>query len=429
MEQLRIRAERFRKQGRLHEEDLEQIIREMKEEGYHKDGEGSNEGSATDNEHKRVMEAVEEGLLQVHGSAPNTKQSGIFRIMGENCNGFSNAIGGNNKIAKALDIKDDLDIDCLLYCEHRINFRHKDNKNDFKQMFQRELACTAVAAHNVHESRHAGRVQEGGTGGICFGDATGFIRKVGRDDDGLGRWSWILLGGTEGHKTRIITAYNPCKNNNANSGTSYQQQRRYFIMKKKDLTCPLILFRKHLILLIKQWRAAGERIILFMDHNEHVTDGRLGKALADKDGPDLSEAIKLHTGASPGATFFRGSQPIDGIWISSDLEISNACVMPFGFGVGDHRAFVLDIPIESLVGENPVKIVRPVSRRLNSRLPKCGEAYTESLESNIVKHRLLECLYEAQTGGYSAEETAKRVIAIDSEGKSYMRHAEKYAER
>jgi hypothetical protein len=99
--------------------------------------------------------------------------------------------------------------------------------------------------------------------------------------------------------------------------------------------------------------------------------------------------------------------------------------MPFGFGVGDHRAFILDIPLESLVGENPVKIVRPVSRRLNSRLPKCGEAYLESLEKNIVKHRLLECLYDAHTGGYSAEETANKVIAIEDEGKSYMRHAEK----
>ena len=131
------------------------------------------------------MEAVEEGLLQVHGTAPNTKQPGIFRLMVENCNGFSNRIRGNNKITKALDIKEKVDIDCLLYCEHRINFRHKDNKNDFKQMFQRELACTAVAAHNVHESRNAGKVQEEGTGGICFGDARGYIRKVGRDEEGL----------------------------------------------------------------------------------------------------------------------------------------------------------------------------------------------------------------------------------------------------
>jgi hypothetical protein len=43
-----------------------------------------------------------------------------------------------------------------------------------------------------------------------------------------------------------------------------------------------------------------------MDHNTHVYDGTLGKALADKEGLDLHKAILQHTGASPGATFFRG---------------------------------------------------------------------------------------------------------------------------
>ena len=71
--------------------------------------------------------------------------------MGENCDGFNNRNGGNEKIAKALDIKEDLDINCLMHCKHRINFRYKDNKNDLKQMFQCKLACMAVSAHNVHE--------------------------------------------------------------------------------------------------------------------------------------------------------------------------------------------------------------------------------------------------------------------------------------
>jgi hypothetical protein len=42
--------------------------------------------------------------------------------MGKNCNGFNNRIRGNDKLAKALDIKEDLDIDCLLYCKRRLNF-------------------------------------------------------------------------------------------------------------------------------------------------------------------------------------------------------------------------------------------------------------------------------------------------------------------
>ena len=166
-----------------------------------------------------------------------------------------------------------------------------------------------------------------------------------------------------------------------------------------------------------------------MDHNEHVTNGPLGKDLGDKNGLDMREAIIQHTGASPGATFFRGSKPIDGMWVSGDLDISNACVMPFGYVVGDHRAFVLDIPSESMIGIDPVKIVRPVGRQLNSKLPGCCKAYTDSLESNIAWHRLLERLYDAHTGTYSNAERAQKIIMIDEEGKAYMRRAEKNCQK
>jgi hypothetical protein len=88
-------------------------------------------------------------------------------------------------------------------------------------MFQWEIACTAIAAHNVHKWQQAGRVQEGRTGAICFGDATGYIRKVGKDKEGLGRLR-ILFGGLDGHMTRLIMVYNPCKSGRVNSSTSYQ---------------------------------------------------------------------------------------------------------------------------------------------------------------------------------------------------------------
>jgi hypothetical protein len=358
MEQLRIQAERFRKQGRLRDKDLEEIIAEIKaNDRTGEEDADKTASSASNEENRRVMEAVEEGLLQVHGTAPNTKQHGVFWILGENCNGFNNRIGGNNKTAKAFDIKEDLAIDCLLYCKHRLNFRHKDNKKNLKQMFQRKLACTAIDAHNVHKARIAGRVQEGGTGSICFGDTVGYVKKKGKDKEGLGRWCWILLGGNNGHQTRIISAYNPCKNKTVNSGTTYQQQRRYFITRIKDLTCPRTLFWRDLIKQIKSWREMGDKIMLFMDHNKHITNGLLGKELGDRNELDLREAIFQHTGTSPGATFFRGFKPIGGLWVLGDIDISNACVMPFGYGVGDHRAFVLDLPLESLTGVDPVKIV------------------------------------------------------------------------
>ncbi len=237
----------------------------------------------------------------------------MFHLMCKKANGFNNMISGNNKIAKVLDIKEDLGIDCLMYCKHRLNLWHKLNKNDFKQMFQWETACTAIATHNTHEGQHAGQVQEGRTGAVCFGDATGYIKKVGKDEEGLNHWCWILFGELDGHNTRLITAYNPCKKKNVNSGTSYQQQRRYFNMKNKDLTCPLTLFRQHFTTAIRKWRAAGERIVLFMDHNKHVCNSALGKAISNREGLNISKVILKYTGSQTGATFFHGSKPINGL--------------------------------------------------------------------------------------------------------------------
>ncbi len=254
MEQLQIKADRFRKHGRLQDQDLEDIIREIKVGSKTEVGGDSGiADEAAKDERRRVSEAVEEGLLQIHRTAPNMKQQGIFHIMGENCNGINNRISGNDKIAKAIDIREDLDINCLMYCEHRLNFKHKENKNNLKQMFQQELTCTAVSAHNIHKGKVAGRVQEGGTGTICFGEMTAYIKKTGQDSEGLGRWSWVQYSGANGHSTQVIMVYNPCKNKNVNLGTTYQQQRQYFITKKKDLTCPLVLFCKHLLKQMKGW--------------------------------------------------------------------------------------------------------------------------------------------------------------------------------
>jgi hypothetical protein len=205
----------------------------------------------------------------------------------------------------------------------------------------------------------------------------------------------------------------------------YQQQRQYFITKKKDLTCPNKLFRQHLVHQLKKWRKEGDRIILFMDHNEHTYDGPLGRALADKDGLGLQEAVLRHTGRKTGATFFRGSKPIDGLWVTSNIDIINACVMPFGYGIGDHRMFILDVTMESLIGKNPTKVVRPTSRRLNSKMPRCGEVYVQSLERNILQHRLLEWLNEVHRSSLSYKKKVEKLKAINQKGRDYMIHMEK----
>jgi hypothetical protein len=127
MEHLRLRADWFRRQGRLKDDKMETTIEELKKDMEVDGGWGQDKESTRSDKHKRVMEAVDKGLLQVHGITPNSKQKMIFHLMYKNKNGFNNMISGNNKIAKELDIKEDLGIDCLMYCKHRLNLRHKSN--------------------------------------------------------------------------------------------------------------------------------------------------------------------------------------------------------------------------------------------------------------------------------------------------------------
>jgi hypothetical protein len=226
MEQLRIRADWFRKQGRLCNEDIDKIIKEMKaNEETIDDNTDRKAANTSNNENRRVMEAVETGLVQIHGTAPNTKQHGIFRIMGENCNGFNNRIGGNHKLTKAIDIKEDLDIDCFLYCEHCLNFRHKDNKNNLKQMFQRELHAQRSALIMCMRQRLQGKCKKGGRGLFAsanWWDTSGRQGKMTKGlEGGVGYSSEGIINTRQGSSqliTRARTRTSTPKRHTSNSG-------------------------------------------------------------------------------------------------------------------------------------------------------------------------------------------------------------------
>ena len=379
---------------------------------------------------REVAEAsgVSDEVLRVHGVAPGSKPDGVFRLVYENCNGLSNKITGNEKLEKAREIHDDLEVDVACYNEHRQNLMHKDNRNGFAQLFGGgEAEVRAVSAHNTHEGKEFGRIQEGGTAMVLFGQLVEQydFEASGREDSGLGRWVVMVFRGSNGITTRIVCGYNSCYNKKKQSKTSYQQARRYFITKEKDLTCPRKRFRDDLVKQLKQWRADGDRLIVCLDANEDIYRHELGKRLADADGLNMREVVGEFTGSKLGATYFRGTKPIDGIWATNDLQVVGACVMPAGYGIGDHRLFVVDFLLNSMIGVAPPKIVRLAARRLNTKLPNVAGKYRESFESKLVEHKLNSRLVAAEKSGKSVEEIRYEVNKIDVDSKQYMQYAEK----
>ena len=116
----------------------------------------------------------------------------------------------------------------------------------------------------------------------------------------------------------------------------------------------------------------------------------IGQTLTDIEGLAMREVVGAFTNQQVGPTFFRGSKPIDGVWATSDISVCNAAIMPAGYGIGDHRLFVIDFAELDVIGISRQKVVQPTSRRLNTKIPRVAAEYARILEEKVLAHRLIE---------------------------------------
>jgi hypothetical protein len=148
------------------------------------------------------------------------------------------------------------------------------------ELFCSENAIRTVASYNTF--KNWGRKQQGGTFGLAFGQLASKVHDVGSDD--LGRWSRMLFKGRDGHKVRVVVAYQPCPSKDTQIGTVYQQHKR----EQKAEGCPDINpctnFRNDLVTQLDHWRRAHDRLILLIDANENTLTGPMNTALT---GPGL----------------------------------------------------------------------------------------------------------------------------------------------
>eukprot|EP00957_Ditylum_brightwellii_P175903 13394540-Ditylum_brightwellii.AAC.1 len=64
--------------------------------------------------------------------------------------------------------------------------------------------------------------------------------------------------------------------------------------------------------------------------------------------------------------------------------------MPVGYGLGDHRCFVVDFTLSSIVGRSLVRVKKLKARKLNTKLPRVAEKYNKLLEANLRRHNVDE---------------------------------------
>jgi hypothetical protein len=139
--------------------------------------------------------------------------------------------------------------------------------------------------------------------------------------------------------------------------------------------------------------------------NENIYKKEIGKAPTDLGTLGMKEVVGAYTGKKIQPTFFLGQLSIDGIWETPNVTISNACIMPAVYGIGDNHLFVIDIHTFLLIVMGPPRAQQAASRQLNTHLPHVVSKYAKNLKENIWQHCLVEKLGEAHTLGTSKEDT------------------------
>lgn len=207
------------------------------------------------------------------------------------------------------------------------------------------------------------------------------------DESGLGRWTWMRIQGRHGYHVSVILAYRPCKNT-ATTGTAYMQQQSYW-ENKKVFECPLTLFDRDLKALIEERKLKGDHVIVGIDANEDVRQGKV-KALMEE--LDMTEAVmNLHPDKTVPETCNKNTKrkPIDAIFVTPGIEPVRGGYTDYGTVVqSDHRALWIDVPHTSILGHQPPQRPKRPPRRLNGKDPRSRDKYIKISKKNFSNSKL-----------------------------------------
>jgi hypothetical protein len=189
--------------------------------------------------------------------------------------------------------------------------------------------------------------------------------------------------------TRMVVAYQVGQAPQRGLRTIYQQHVCY--IQAHGLSCTQRkLFQQDILSAISHWIENGDRILIFINMNEHILTGYLAKVFQCL---GLLEATHLNwKGSEPQTFVFGKGKPIDGMYHSPELEITLIMQLSFHKEVGDCKTTLMDVTTRSVIGKLEQRLVMPQARKLSNKNEKNIKEYIQYTTQQCWLHKLQRCL-------------------------------------
>ncbi len=127
------------------------------------------------------------------------------------------------------------------------------------------------------------------------------------------------------------------------------------------------------------------------DFNENDYSGEISTVLAGED-LRMTDICYQTTGELLPPTHSRGSTLIDAVFGTAGLVCSTASLLPFNVGIGNHRIFIVDFSLESILCNVFLCVILASSPFLNCKSDRIKKSYITALNQLLNRHLIFQKL-------------------------------------
>ena len=374
---------------------------------------------------------VDQHPSRSYGDPIIQKTPDAIRLFFQNVKGLSSNAGSED-YRYYLNCLQSLQVDIAGMAETNTCWQHAHLRADFNSVTRRlyrqskvvygspSIECDPVPGNEFFQS--------GGTLTLATGSLASRIQGSDiLDPTGLGRWTGVTLGGSNGQKLTIITAYRVCSGSikSAPLGSAYAREHFFFHQRHpKQSINPRQFFLRDLEASILELQGNEHAVILMLDANATTTSDPQFASFIDN-----CSFNDLHSSAPAQSTYIGADdRRIDYVFgCSKALQyLDRSGTLSYTEGPqSDHRGLYVDL--KTTMFQRPKSNIETVaSRGVHTGNPELVDKFNAKMITYYEQHRMVERIDElhAQYKTMSRDEIRTALTSWDNDKGRAMQHAE-----